>query len=579
MIEDLTVSSLGVVAEASIRPAAGLTAITGETGTGKTMVLTSLGLMLGRRADPALVRTGADRAVVEGTVLLDPDSPAGRRAVEAGAEFDDAALFITRTVPAQGRSRAHLGGRAVPSSVLADVLGESVTIHGQSDQLRLKSPDAQRSALDSAAGPEHADALRAYGAAWEDLRAARAAARSFRDDTVARRAEVAALRDVVSRWDSAEPGEGEDAALREEAARLGNVEELRLAAARAHAALSAEDDGSGAAGAATAVERARAALEGGGRVDPTLARLASRVAEIGYQVDDVATELASYLASLDGDPVRLDQIHTRIAQLTELTRGYEGLADMAERVAEARTRLEQLTGPGADGEAVQARLDEAAAAVRETGAAVTAGRHRAAEHLATAIDAELAGLSMPGAHLDIALVERERPVAHGLEDVEFRLRPHPGAPARPLGQGASGGELSRVMLALELVLARAQHRGAAAEPRGDGPHGDEARPTMVFDEIDAGIGGRTATQIGRRLAALSRHVQVIVVTHLAQVAAFADTQIVVAKSTKGATTLTTVTEVEGAQREEELARMLSGHDTRTARQHAAELIEAARVGD
>lgn len=567
MIEEISVKALGVVAEAVLRPDPGLTVITGETGTGKTMVLTSLGLLLGRRADPALVRHGSERALVEGVVLLAEDSPAGQRAREAGAEFDEGALFVTRTVPASGRSRAHLGGRVVPSSVLTEVLGESITVHGQSDQLRLKSVDAQREALDAAAGRERATNLREYSEAWEGLRVARARARSFRDDAISRRAEIVALRDVVARWEAADPKTGEDAALRVEASRLGNVEQLRRAAQQAYAALSAEaDETSGAPGAAAGVAAARGALAQVGAMDEALRDLASRLTDIEYQVADVNSELASYLGGLEGDPLRLEQVHARIAQLTELTRGYENLDEMERQVAEARERLEELTGPGADAEAVQARLDTAAAKVREAGAHVSEGRRRAAETLGAAVDAELAALSMPGAHLEVSLRERDLPAAHGLEDVEFMFRPHPGAPARPLGQGASGGELSRVMLALELVLSRATRQVSV-------------RQTMVFDEVDAGIGGRTATQIGKRLAALAGNVQVIVVTHLAQVAAFADRHYVVTKETLGEQTVTRVRAVEGAQREAELARMLSGQDTITARRHAAELIDAANMGD
>lgn len=586
MIEEIDVRDLGVVARATVRPAPGLTAITGETGTGKTMVLTSLGLLLGRRADPALVRTGAAKALVEGTVLLDPRSPEVAVALDAGAILDEDALIVSRTLPAEGRSKAHLGGRAVPSSLLGEVLGASITVHGQSDQLRLRSPDHQRAALDIAGGPQHGIALTAYAAAWEELRVARARARSFRDDAIARRVEIASLTDLLGRWDAAAPAPGEDLALRDEAGRLGNVEELREAAARAHAALTAEDG----TGAGALVEGARAALERAGGIDRELASLATRLAEVGYLLTDAAGDLASYLDGLEGDPDRLAQVHTRIAQLTELTRGHEDLAAMAQEVDDARRRLDELTGPGADQEAVQRALDDAARRVREAGAAVTAGRERTAAELSTAIDAELAGLAMAGAHLSVRLTPRDRPGPHGLEDVDFLLTPHPGAPARPLGQGASGGELSRLMLALEVVLARSQAeaRGpaSAATDATDTTGGDSrarrpplaGRPTMVFDEIDAGIGGRTAQEIGRRLARLAEHVQVIVVTHLAQVAAFADTHLVVTKRTDDTGAVTRVDELTGEDRIGELARMLSGHDTEAARRHAAELAARSRVG-
>lgn len=574
MIEEIRVENLGVVEHATIRPAPTLTAITGETGTGKTMVLTSLGLLLGSRAEAALVRTGSERAVVEGSVLLDPDGPHAGRAREAGADLDGDCLLVARTLPAAGRSRAHLGGRAVPGATLGDVLGPLVTVHGQSDQLRLRSAEHQRAALDAAGGTAHRAALDAYGAAWERLRAARAAARTWREQAAARRYEIAELTALVERADALEPSAGEDHALRAEALRLGNVEELRAAAADAHGALVGDPDATGASGpgaAAALVESARRALDRAGTLDPQLRDLAGRLAEAGYLLADAGTDLASYLAGLEGDPGRLAHVHGRIADLTELSRGFEDLDAYLEHLAGARERLGALTGPAADGAALQAELDAAAQEVRDAGEAVTTGRRAAAERLMGAVDAELAGLAMGGAHLRVELTQRDRPGPHGMEDVAFLLLPHPGAPARPLGQGASGGELSRVMLALEVVLAGGPDAGA------DGP---ARRTTMVFDEIDAGIGGRAAVEVGRRLARLARRTQVIVVTHLPQVAAYADRHLVVTKHVDQGRTTTRVTGVEGDDRVAELARMLSGHDDSSAAlRHAAELLDGARVPD
>ena len=571
MIEQVRIENLGVIAAAELDLAPTFTVITGETGAGKTMVLTSLDLLLGGRADPALVRTGTDRAVVEGTFTVPADGAAATRAEEAGAELDDGALIVARTVRAGGRSRAHLGGRTVPQGVLAEIGDQLVTVHGQSQQLRLRAPAQQRAALDAFGGPAHAGLLEVYRRAWADLVAVRAELAEWERSAGAREEEIALLRGGIDQVDALAPLPGEDVALREEAQRLGNVEELRTATGRAHQALTGADDAvPGAVDATALLEEARRSLEHGAADDPALGEWAGRLAEAAYLVSDVATELASYLAALDADPARLAVVHERRAALAEATRVHgpdvDALLAWAER---ARERLAYLDGPEDTGERLRDRLDRAGRATAAAAAELGTSRRAVAAELARSVDAELAGLAMRGAHLTARLTPLPEPGPHGGEDVELLLAAHPGAPPRPLGQGASGGELSRVMLAIEVALATAAPAAPGTDPR-----------TFVFDEVDAGVGGRAAVEVGRRLAQLARSSQVVVVTHLAQVAAFADRHLVVSKDTTGGAvvTATDVSTVEGPERVRELARMLSGQeDSETALRHAAELLERATV--
>ncbi|MPV38859.1 DNA repair protein RecN [Georgenia subflava] len=571
MIEQVRIENLGVIAAAELDLAPGFTVITGETGAGKTMVLTSLDLLLGGKADPVLVRTGAERAVVEGTFTVDPAGPAARRADEAGAAVEEGELIAARTVPVSGRSRAHLGGRTVPYAVLAEIGEQLVTVHGQSEQLRLRAPAQQRAALDAFGGEPHAALLETYRRAWADLVAAREELARWEQAAGEREQEIERLRSGLEQVDALEPQPGEDHALRDEAARLGNVEELRAATGRAHQALTGGDDAGGpeVLDATTLLDDARRSLEQGARDDATLDGWASRLAEASYLVSDVATELSSYLTSLDADPNRLAWVHERRAALTELTRLHGPDVDAALAWAEqARERLAYLDGPEDTTQRLRAELGGAEGEAVEAAAALSASRAAVGERLAEEVDAELAGLAMTGAHLSARLTPLDELGPHGAESVELLLAAHPGAPARPLGQGASGGELSRVMLAIEVALA------GAAPAEGTGR-------TFVFDEVDAGVGGRAAVEVGRRLAQLARGAQVVVVTHLAQVAAFADRHLVVSKNTPGSQDVVTATDVirvDGENRLRELARMLSGQDeSDTARRHAAELLESAAV--
>ena len=591
MIESLHIEDLGVIEEADLVLSPGLTALTGETGAGKTMVLTSLGLLLGQRAESTIVRAGAERALVEGVFTLDGDSPAIRRAAEAGAELEDDELIVSRTVPASGRSRAHLGGRAVPSAVLSEVGAHLVSVHGQGDQFRLRSTSAQRRALDCLGGREHAALCRRYAEAYRARQAAAEALEEWRTGARARRAEATRLRSRLAAVERLDPGPGEDARLAGEAARLERAEDLRRAASAARAALAGDEEAvvSQAPDVLALVAAAERALAPVHDVDPVLSTLARRMRRLAIDSADIAAELGEYLDSLDADPERLARVQDRRAALTRVLRevgdgerleDVDALLALRARIAE---RLAELDGPQDASEALTGALAEADERLDRCAAELSAARRALGERLEAAVTGELEGLQMRGARLSVAFEPLAEAGPTGAETVTLLLTAHPGAPALPLGKGVSGGELSRIVLALEVVLAEAgEHEREAAG----------TRRTLVFDEVDSGVGGRAALEVGRRLARLARSTQVVVVTHLAQVAAWAATQLVVLKEQAPAgdgagggagpgpagRTRTRVAAVEGAEREKELARMLSGHeDSDAALRHAAELLEEAAV--
>ncbi len=579
MLLEMRLRGLGVIADAVLELGPGLTVVTGETGAGKTMVVTGLGLLMGGKADPATVREGQPTATVEGRVLVDPTGAAAHRAGEAGAELDDGdVLIVTRTVSAEGRGRTHLGGRSVPVGVLGEIAEHLVTVHGQSDQIRLRSSARQREALDRFAGPEMADALAGYRATWQRLRHVEGRLAEIVATARERQHEAELLRIGLAEVERVAPQPGEDVALRAEADRLGHAEELRHAAQDAHLALTGDPDGPGTPDVTALVAQARRSLEQVAAHDPVLAALADRLGEIGYLVADVAAECASYTDGVEADPARLAAVEERRAALSALARAHGGDVDaVLAWAAEASPRLLELDGD--DDRTVELR-DQREQLRSELAAAAADLSHRreaAAGALGEAVSAELGELSMPDARLVVEVRRREdadglevdlgrgparyAAGADGIDEVEFQLVPHPGAPARPIAKGASGGELSRVMLGLEVVL-------AAADPV----------PTFVFDEVDAGVGGRAALGIGRRLARLARTSQVLVVTHLAQVAAFADRHLTVVKSRDGEVTVSGVTALDAQARVRELARMLGGMaDSDTAQAHARELLDTAEL--
>ncbi|MDH4158753.1 MAG: DNA repair protein RecN [Actinomycetota bacterium] len=567
MIEELRIRDLGVIDDVTLELHPGLTVVTGETGAGKTMVVNGLGLLLGHRADSGQVRRGADRAVVEGRVRVDPDGPVARRAVEAGGQLDADALVLARTVSAEGRSRAHVGGTGAPVGLLAELAEALVAVHGQSDQQRLLRPARVRELVDRfAARPE---LFERWTRTYRDWQQARRECAALRESEDARRQEADLLRFDLAEIASVGPQPGEDAALVAEEVLLAHGDDLLRAALSARDSLQADDGPD----AATAVASARRALAQVRDHDPALASLADRADEIGVLAAELASDLAAYAASVDTDPRRLAAVGERRAALAVLTRKHgPAVSDVLEWAAQAEQRLARLAGSddrlGELTDAVSGLQKELSVLAPE----LTACRSEAAARLGAAVTGELAALAMPHAVVtgvvsqrtdDEGLVlpdgRRVSVAAHGVDDVDLLLRPHTDSEPRALAKGASGGELSRVMLALEVALA-----------------GVDPVPTFVFDEVDAGVGGTAAVEVGRRLARLAAGAQVLVVTHLPQVAAFADRHLVVAKTSDGRVTRSGVTALDDAGRAQELGRMLAGlADSDLGRAHAEELLEVA----
>ncbi|MCX5148514.1 MULTISPECIES: DNA repair protein RecN [unclassified Streptomyces] len=570
----MRIRSLGVIDDAVVELSPGFTAVTGETGAGKTMVVTSLGLLLGGRADPALVRIGAKAAVVEGRIVMRPGAPAAVRAEEAGAELEDGTLLISRTVSAEGRSRAHVGGRSVPVGLLAELADDLVAVHGQTDQQGLLRPARQRQALDRYAGDAVAVPLEKYAAAYRRLRAVAVELDEITTRARERAQEADLLRFGLEEIAAVEPLAGEDVELAAEAERLGHAESLASAAQIAHAALAGHVEDPEGVDANALVAGAHRALDAVRSHDPALGALAERIGELGILLADVAGELAGYADDLDADPLRLAAVEERRAALTQLTRKYgDSIDSVLEWAERGSARLLELDGDDERITELTAERDGLRAELSLLAQALTDARVEAATRFASAVTEELASLAMPHARVTIDIRQVEdpegvevdgRPVAYGpsgTDEVELLLAPHPGAQPRPIAKGASGGELSRVMLAVEVVFA-----------------GSDPVPTYLFDEVDAGVGGKAAVEVGRRLAKLARSAQVVVVTHLPQVAAFADRQLLVEKTNDGSVTRSGVKVLEGEDRVRELSRMLAGHeDSVSARAHAEELLAAARA--
>jgi DNA repair protein RecN (Recombination protein N) len=589
MLEEVRITGLGVIDDALLELSPGFTALTGETGAGKTMVVTGLGLLFGGRADPARVRPGEQRAAVEGRLRTDPGGPVARQVEEAGGELDeDGTLMLTRSVSVEGRSRAFAGGRSVPVSLLTYLADELVAVHGQSDQQQLLKPGRQREALDKYAGAGVTDVLGGYQRAFNGHRKVHEELATLLSEARSRAAEAEALRAGLTEIEKVNPVAGESAALRAEEERLANADALHAAATSAHEALLGDPTaGMEGADAVTLLGHARQALEGVRRHDADLDGVAGRLSEAAYLVSDVAGELASYIQSIDADPARLSVVQERRAALSRLIRAY-GPGGIASRITGSTPAAGDASATADAGEPddIAAVLDwsrRAAARVAELDtdddkiAALTAEeaglagqvaelatrlselRHAAAERFAADVTAELTALAMPHARISAVITPLDEPGPYGADEVEIRLTAHPGAPALPLHKGASGGELSRVMLAIEVVFA-----------------GADPVPTFVFDEVDAGVGGKAAVEIGRRLARLARLAQVIVVTHLPQVAAFADNHLVVAKADDGRITSSGVIRLDHAGRVRELSRMLAGlEDSEFGQAHAAELLAMA----
>jgi DNA repair protein RecN (Recombination protein N) len=577
VIEELRIQGLGVIDEAVLELGPGLCVLTGETGAGKTMVVTGLELLLGMRAEAAVVRAGTTRARIEGRIRLPPGpihDEVASLTDSAGGDVDEGALILARTIAAQGGSRAFAGGASVPVSLLSQLCQPLVAVHGQADQQLLRQRGTQRRVLDNFAGPEFADVLADYRQGYPKLRDIEQRLASAVSATRERALETDQLNHGLAEIQAVAPQPGEDVALLSEEIRLSHADTLRASAEEARLALSGSGQDEHANDAQFLVATARSSLDGARVHDAEAGALSDRLAEIGYLLADACADVASYADGLESDPQRLAWVQARRAALGGLTRKYGQTVDeVLAWSREAESRLRELDGS----EETLAELSKEVSQLRRELATLatelTRLRNLAADALAAAVTDELSALAMPHAALTAAVTQRSdeaglqidgQTVAFrtdGVDEVEFLLASGSGATTRPLSKGASGGELSRVMLALEVVLS-----------------GTSKTPTFVFDEVDAGVGGKAAVEVGRRLAKLARTAQVLVVTHLPQVAAFADHHYVVVKSDDGTVTSAGVVALDDDGRVRELSRMLAGlEDSATAAAHARELLASSRL--
>ena len=560
MIEDIRITDLGVISEAELTFDKGLTVLTGETGAGKTMVLTALGLLLGDRSDSGAIRSGANQTSVEGRWHLASTNPAIAKAEDAGALVTDGELLLARTVSSDGRSKAVIGGRSVPVGLLSEIGAELVVVHGQADQIRLKSPAAQKTALDKFAGLKHLELLIEYSNFYSAWKQAQATLEDVQLNMSARAKQVAELQEALAELDKLAAKPNEDVELAELAQRLTHSEDLRSAVGLAHDALL--NDSFDAVDATSLIGKARKAVENAAVHDSALEAKAAVLRQLGEDLNDVAAELSGYLSSLENDsPMTLDQIQERRSALNQALRRWgPTIEDLHAFQESAQAKLAELDFSSERIATLETEVNNLHNEVQARAEQISSNRSNAAKDLGQRVSQELVALAMGGSKLHVLVEKTDQLGPTGLDSVSFLLESYSGAEPRPLGKGASGGELSRIMLALEVILAET-----------------DSTPTFIFDEIDAGVGGAAAIEVGRRLAKLAKNAQVIVVTHLAQVAAFADRHLTVVKTSDAGFTSSDVRVLDDSARAEELARMLSGlSDSETARTHASELRDLAK---
>ena len=557
MIEELRIRDLGVIVDTTLTLGPGFTAITGETGAGKTMVVSALGLLMGARSDAGAVRSGASQARVSGIVRA-ADPEVAEIVDELGGDIEDGELVMSRTVSAEGRSRASVGGASAPVGSLSRLADRLFAVHGQSEQLRLRSLSAQRDTLDRFGGDEIGETLREYRGTHRERQELTAQVTELRGALQARLDEAAQLRAELDEISAVDPQPGEETELAERIELLSNVEALRAATSAAHEALATESDDPLSRDAGSLVDVAVREIERVTSYDKRLESVLEILRGVSFQVADAATELAAYAGDLDEEgPGELARANDRLAALSALFRLYgPDSVSVVEYGARSAQRLAELDGDDDRIQELSEALDAATVREAELATRLSKLRTRAAERLSELVSIELRQLALPDARFVVEVSPLETLGSSGGDEVQFLLAPHPGADPRPLAKSASGGELSRVMLALEVVVA-----------------GVDPVPTFVFDEVDAGVGGAAAIEIGRRLAKLSQTSQVIVVTHLAQVAAFANNHVQVVKDSAGGFTESSSRRLEGDERLGEMARLLSGlSDSSSALEHAAELL-------
>ena len=559
MLTELTIRQLGVIEEATFHPGSNLTVVTGETGAGKTMLVLGLGMVSGVRADSSVVRSEQAMATVSARFSHLP--PTVVEAVEnLGGVLDDGELIVQRQVSNNGRSRTWVGGSTVTQASVNFIGADLVTIHGQSEQVRLSTGERQRQVLDRAAGPMMAKILDTYRAKFEEHKKVVEELEALTESARDQAREMDMLAYGVAEIERIAPHPGEDDALRAEAKRLQDADLLRADAYTSMVALTG-DDSVESDPVLSQISVTVKALEHAASQDPGAEVLAVGARELSALATDLASQVSSYLADLDADPIRLEWIETRLAELKGLTRKYGADAtEVLAWVASASTRLQELEGSDERLTILRDRAQILDTELHDLAAQMTNLRHQAANDFASKIARELAALAMPHAKVEFDIRTRLDLGPWGADTVSLLFTANPGTEPAPLAKVASGGELSRVRLAIEVVLADST-----------------LKQTFVFDEVDAGIGGAVGLQIGQRLACLATQGQVIVVTHLAQVAAFADTHYVLHKTDDGEVTASGIREVQGNDRLAELARMMGGLDqSASSLAHASELLDQAR---
>jgi len=555
MLTELRIRNLAVIEAVTLPVAAGFNVLSGETGAGKSIIVGALGLLLGERSSADVVRSGADRATVEGT--FDAAGPPGLSAeLDArGIPIEDGVVVLRREVTAAGKSRAWINDTSVTSGVLAGVGRLLVNLHGQHESQALLEEEAQRDLLDAFAGArDQADAVRRAFSDLESVRHARMELERRRTEAT-RRADY--LRHVANEIEAARLVPGEDERLDEEARRLTHAVELRSQVEQALAAL--ENPEAGAIHAAGVARRAIAAVR---RLDPSVEALADAIDAALVSLEDVARDLSTYGDGLETDPARLAELDRRREVIHRLTRKHGGSVESAlVALREARTELEVLDTADLDLRGLAERERALRASLDAHAARLSKARGQAARRLGADVEALLPDLGLPGGRFQVVLAPLDEPGPAGAETVSFHVALNVGLDARPLARTASGGELSRLMLALKTILARL----------------DDV-PTLVFDEVDSGIGGTVALRVGDALRRLAEHHQVLVITHLAQVAARAHHHVVVAKGASGGVSTADISVVAGNERVAEVARMLGGDaDSDVSRAHASELLTAAET--
>jgi DNA repair protein RecN (Recombination protein N) len=566
-LEEISIRGLGIIDQSTLELGKGLNVLTGETGAGKTMILTALSLVLGGKSDSSLVRAGSDRLVASAQFILSKvNTEISSIADESGADISEGLLVLTRTVNSDGKSKAVAGGTTVPAATLVNFADHLVEIHGQAANHQIVKSARQRELLDRFAGFELSKALAQYQDALTVYNDLKARIKSMRESSTKRDREIADLEDFLKDWMKLKPTRGEYSEVANQIARLSSVEDLRSASAGASQALSEETSGS-----LTSLGAARRFLDIAKGKDLKLDEIASVVAEGFFILDEAARDLSSYLSALEADPSKLDALQVRKSEINSFIKKWGSAADpdtelvsLSEKAKNARATIADLTG-GEDRIAeLEMQMQGAKKELLAQAKLLTKIRSAAAVNLSGKVTNEIHALSMPHTQFSIVInnPDYEGPLKEsdftflGCDEVAMQIQGHRDGPLIALGKGASGGEMSRIMLALEVVLAQTHPVG-----------------TYIFDEVDAGVGGKAAIEVGRRLAALAKHSQVIVVTHLPQVAAWADTHFVVKKSSDGSISQSDVEKLDSQNRITEIARMLAGLEgSSSAREHAAELL-------